>query len=190
MLNRSSQLTVRSSFVRSQYPRSPRKILPEDTLFDPNNFIQPGLTKQDIIDLKEVFDDFDLSQSGFISPLELRAAMSRFGIDVKKKVIFEILAQFDEEEIGELDFRCFLKIATSTKVQDSRREVIKTFNNYDRDKKGYVSKEDIKKMAVRHGEEMTEDDLQRIMDDFGSEIEGVEGRNLTKDDFFKAMGLN
>jgi len=43
--------------------------------FDPRQYQYPGLTEKDVLDLKEVFDSFDLNGDGFIAPLELRAAL-------------------------------------------------------------------------------------------------------------------
>jgi hypothetical protein len=55
--------------------------------FIPENYIVPGLTTEDIIDLKEVFDDFDLNSDGLITPVELRSALIRYETNASKNTV-------------------------------------------------------------------------------------------------------
>jgi len=55
--------------------------------FIPENYIVPGLTTQDILDLKEVFDDFDLNSDGLITPVELRSALIRYETNASKNTV-------------------------------------------------------------------------------------------------------
>merc|ERR1712226_1026749 len=105
--------------------------------FDPRKFQYPGLTEKDIIDLKEVFDSFDLNGDGFIAPLELRAALLKFGYPARKETIYHIVSEYDQEFIGELSFADFLKIATNTANEDTRQDVRMVFKKYDKQGKGY-----------------------------------------------------
>ena len=45
------------------------------TKFAANKYIRPGLTEDEIEEIKEAFDLFDTDGSGSIDPKELRAAM-------------------------------------------------------------------------------------------------------------------
>ena len=148
--------------------------------FSPSDYLVAGLSKQDIIDLKEVFDDFDLNSDGLISPLELRAAMR-----VNKNTIFHIISQFDEEELGELDFRSFLEMAAGRRELDSERSVKKVFINYDKERKGYVTVDDLKRLAVKEGEKLSDEEVKGIMEKFGTLKEGE--TVITYEDFVKAM---
>ena len=43
--------------------------------FNANKYLRPGLTEDEIDEIKEAFDLFDTDGSGSIDPKELRAAM-------------------------------------------------------------------------------------------------------------------
>ena len=51
--------------------------------FNANKYIRPGLTEDEIEEIKEAFDLFDTDGSGSIDPKELRAAMQSLGFEAK-----------------------------------------------------------------------------------------------------------
>ncbi len=72
-----------------------------------------GLSDKEIMDLKDVFDTFDIDGSGYISPIELRAALKKFGnLNAHKNTIYHLISEFDEDMMGELSFKDFIKIAS------------------------------------------------------------------------------
>ena len=51
--------------------------------FQANKYLRPGLTEDEIEEIKEAFDLFDTDGSGSIDPRELRAAMQSLGFEAK-----------------------------------------------------------------------------------------------------------
>ena len=51
--------------------------------FNANKYLRPGLTEDEIDEIKEAFDLFDTDGSGSIDPKELRAAMQSLGCEAK-----------------------------------------------------------------------------------------------------------
>ena len=51
--------------------------------FSANKYLRPGLTEDEIEEIKEAFDLFDTDGSGSIDPKELRAAMQSLGFEAK-----------------------------------------------------------------------------------------------------------
>ena len=51
--------------------------------FNANKYLRPGLTEDEIDEIKEAFDLFDTDGSGSIDPKELRAAMQSLGFEAK-----------------------------------------------------------------------------------------------------------
>lgn len=39
--------------------------------FDPSRYVKEGLSLDDVLKLKEIFDIFDTNKAGFVSPAEL-----------------------------------------------------------------------------------------------------------------------
>ena len=84
--------------------------------FDPKSYTIPGLTEKDIIEIKDVFDQIDLDGTGYLSPVELRAALYKYGnLNAHKNTVYHLLTEYDNDMLGELSFRDFLKIAAGVK---------------------------------------------------------------------------
>ena len=56
--------------------------------FSANKYLRPGLTEDEIEEIKEAFDLFDTDGSGSIDPKELRAAMQSLGFEAKNQTIY------------------------------------------------------------------------------------------------------
>jgi hypothetical protein len=73
---------------------------------------RPGLTEDEIEELKEAFNLFDTEATGKIDPRELKSAMQSLGFESKNPTIFNMIA--DLESLGrEVDFEEFLDGITS-----------------------------------------------------------------------------
>ena len=82
---------------------------------------RPGLTEDEIEELREAFNLFDTEATGKIDPRELKSAMQSLGFESKNPTIFNIIA--DLEGLGrEVDFEEFLDGITS-KLGDKESRV-------------------------------------------------------------------
>jgi Ca2+-binding EF-hand superfamily protein len=80
-------------------------------VFDAKSYEKPGLTADQVTEIKAAFDLFDTDGGGSIdtkgketSDLELKAAMVSLGFDIKNTVIFQMIADLDEDNSGLLEF--------------------------------------------------------------------------------------
>jgi hypothetical protein len=80
-------------------------------------FERPGLSQEEIAELKEAFNLFDQDGSGTIDPSELRSAMTSLGYDVKNPLVFQILSNLDKSGKGAIDFEEFLDMMTARMVR-------------------------------------------------------------------------
>ena len=51
--------------------------------FDASEFARPGLSEDEVMEIKEAFDLFDSDGGGSIDPGELKAAMTSLGFEAK-----------------------------------------------------------------------------------------------------------
>lgn len=65
--------------------------------FDAKKFERPGLSADEIEEIKEAFDLFDSDNSGSISVAELTAAMKSLGFDTKNAVIYRMIEEMDQD---------------------------------------------------------------------------------------------
>lgn len=65
--------------------------------FDAKKFERPGLSADEIEEIKEAFDLFDSDESGSISVSELTAAMRSLGFDTKNAVVYRMIEEMDAD---------------------------------------------------------------------------------------------
>ena len=65
--------------------------------FDAKRYERPGLSADEIEEIKEAFDLFDTDESGAISVSELTAAMRSLGFDTKNAVVYRMIEEMDAD---------------------------------------------------------------------------------------------
>ena len=163
-----------------------RKGVNQGVLFNPSDYKIVGVTERDIELYKEVFDLFDTSESGILTPSDLRNAFEMFGYHPKRNVVYQMISDYDSNEAGGIGFKEFLKIMTDQLRpcdEDSEENYERVFDYFDSDNKGYLTKEDIQKVCLELPEDMTETELNEIMRKFDTE----NGEKCTFKAFYKNM---
>lgn len=152
--------------------------------FNPKKYERPGLTEDEIEEIKEAFDLFDTDGSGQIDPKELKAAMSSLGFESKNQTIFQMISDLDKNKSGTIEFDEFLDMMTARMSdKDTREDINKVFRLFDDDNTGTISIRNLRRVARELGETMTDDELQEMVDRADSNGDGA----VTLDDFYNIM---
>ena len=127
------------------------------------NLSKPGLTEDEIEEIREAFSMFDTNGSGTIDPKELKAAMHSLGFEKKSPTVFEMISDL-EEEGGEVNFDMFLD-AISNKLgnRESREGIERIFDLFDDDRTKTINFNNIKRVAKDLGETMTNEELREML---------------------------
>ncbi|EGR34017.1 hypothetical protein IMG5_027150 [Ichthyophthirius multifiliis] len=143
---------------------------------------RPGLTDDEIEEIKEAFNLFDTEGSGKIDPKELKAAMQSLNFHLKNPTIYNMIADL-ENEGPEIEFEQFLDAITS-KLGDkeSRDGINKIFELFDDDHSGNINLTNLKRVAKELGETMTPEELQEML-----ERASQNGKEITPEDFYQIM---
>merc|ERR1711924_334733 len=129
------------------------------------NYERPGLTEDEIDEIREAFNLFDTDGTGTIDPRELKAAMQSLGFETKNPTIYQMIADLDQDGAGgAIDFEEFLDAITQ-KLGDkeSREDISKIFQLFDDDKTGVVTLKNLKRIAKELGETMSEEELREMI---------------------------
>lgn len=59
-------------------------------------FERPGLSEEEIEEIREAFNLFDTDGSGTIDPKELKAAMQSLGFEAKNQTIYQMISDIDK----------------------------------------------------------------------------------------------
>ena len=125
-----------------------------------NKYLRPGLTEDEIEEIKEAFDLFDTDGSGTIDPKELRAATQSLGFEAKNQTIFQMISDLDKNKSGSIDFEEFLDMMTARMSdKDTREDIAKVFRLFDDDTSGSITLRNLRRVAKELGETMTDEEL-------------------------------
>ena len=131
------------------------------------------LTEDQRLEIKEAFDIFDSDKSGSIDRHELRVAMRAMGFDVSKNEIMEIMDAKDPDGTGAINFAAFQEVVGERMAKrDPVDEIRKAFQLFDDDHSGYITAKNLRRVARELGENMNDDELQAMIDEFDTDHDG------------------
>merc|ERR1719446_845899 len=143
----------------------------------------PALSPEQVAEVQEAFNLFDVDSSGAISYKELRACMKALQIKVDKDELKKMILEVDADQSGEIEFPEFLQMMTGKMASgDTREEVYKMF---DTDGSGVITFAALKKVAKELGESMTDDEIASMLE-HGNKS-GKPGKGVSFDDFYRLM---
>jgi centrin-1 len=80
-----------------------------------------------------------------------------------------MISDIDKDGSGTIDFDEFLQMMTAKMGErDSREEIMKAFRLFDDDETGKISFKNLKRVAKELGENMTDEELQEMIDEVRS----------------------
>ena len=143
---------------------------------------KPGLTEDEIEEIREAFSMFDTNGTGTIDPKELKAAMHSLGFEKKSPTVYEMICDL-ENEGGEVDFELFLD-AISNKLgnRETKEGIERIFDLFDDDRTTSINFNNIKRVAKDLGETMTNDELREML-----QRASTNGEEITREDFYNIM---
>lgn len=161
--------------------------------FDPIDYARPELSENEIEVFKEIFDCFDSLRSGTLSPFDLRKAFLNCGYRIPRKLVYQIISDFDGDESGGIEFNEFLDMMLMTPCQkDSDDEIKRVFEKI-AGRKGFIEKKDLKIIVEEMNEDfktdkekedyLTTEALEEIFDYFLEEEKGVHNDKISWEQF-------
>jgi centrin-1 len=143
---------------------------------------KPQFTEEQIEEIREAFNLFDTDGSGSIDYKELKAAMRALGFETKKEEMQRIIEEIDADGSGEIEFPEFMQMMTGKMgAVDTHEEIMKLFQKFDAQSKGYITFADLKGIAKQLGATTSDESLENMIVQFGTD-----GR-VSAEQFFKVL---
>ena len=148
---------------------------------------RPGLSSEEVDEIRQAFDLFDTNGSGKIDPKELKAAMQSLGFDSKNPTIFELIADLDTPAATKnrgIDFDNFTtSINDKLGDKESKEGVKRIFELFvDDPNSNSITLNSLKKISRELGENMSAEELKDMLERASSN-----GSELTFDEFYEIM---
>ena len=152
--------------------------------FVAKDYERPGLSADEIEEIKEAFDLFDSDETGAISIKELTAAMRSLGFETKNAVVYKMIEDMDEDGSGEIEFEEFLDMMTA-RISDknTREDIERVFKLFDSNRNGQITLDDMQRVAKELGEDISDEELQEIIN--RADLDG--DQELGFEDFYQVM---
>ncbi|NXF49961.1 CETN1 protein, partial [Oceanites oceanicus] len=121
-------------------------------------------------ELREAFELFDRDGSGLIDVSDLKArnckSAAAVGCELGREEMKRIVSEFGEEGSGKLAFKSFLQVMTQKMVEPClKKEILEAFKAFDCDGTSKISFENLKAVASETGEDITDEELQEMIDE-------------------------
>ena len=144
-----------------------------------------GLDEEAVEEIKEAFNLFDTDGKGNIDVRELKAAFRALGFQVKKAEIRQLFVDMDKDlSSATITYDEFVEMVTPRMLnRDSREEIMKVFALFDDDNTGCISFKNLKRVATELGENLTDDELQEMIDEADRDGDGV----INDEEFYRVM---
>ncbi|KAK0526273.1 Calcium-binding component of the spindle pole body (SPB) half-bridge [Tilletia horrida] len=142
------------------------------------------ITEEQRQEIKEAFELFDTDKDGAIGYHELKVAMRALGFDLKKAEVLKILKDNDRSGQGFIEWEDFNRIMTERiAARDPVDEIRRAFALFDDDGTGKISLRNLKRVAKELGENLDDDELQAMIDEFDLDQDG----EISEQEFIQIM---
>ena len=143
-----------------------------------------SLSEEQVYEIREAFDLFDIDGTGRIDPSELLLALNTFGYDSARDDIKRVIEKIAKVKKPSIDFNDFLKLVNSTlQSRDPLEEIDKAFARFDDDSTYSSSFRNLKRVSLELGEQLTDDELREMIKAADEDGDGEIGR----DEFMRMM---
>eukprot|EP00929_Paragymnodinium_shiwhaense_P053634 TRINITY_DN26862_c0_g1_i1.p1 TRINITY_DN26862_c0_g1~~TRINITY_DN26862_c0_g1_i1.p1 ORF type:complete len:167 (-),score=43.21 TRINITY_DN26862_c0_g1_i1:118-618(-) len=156
----------------------------EDSLpFNWKKYERPGLAQDEIEEIKEAFDLFDVDGTQRINPRDLRGAISSLNLR-RNQVVQHMLSDLERQGARPLDFSGFLDLMSAKMGErDSKDDVSKVFRLFDDDRTGTITVRNLQRVARELGEALLIEDLEEMIARADSDGDG----EVSLEDFYVLM---
>mmetsp|Transcript_72816 Transcript_72816/g.167150 ORF Transcript_72816/g.167150 Transcript_72816/m.167150 type:complete len:166 (-) Transcript_72816:46-543(-) len=155
--------------------------------FSWKKFARPGISQDELVEMKEAFDLFDVAGCGVVDIREVQTALQGLGIDTNNSTLHAMLSELSamDGDTGTrgMNFEQFIDVmAARSAERDSKDDIQKVFRLLDEEHKGYLTVGNLEKVCKQLGEQYSVEDLKEMV-----ERAAGGGSKVVFDDFYTVL---
>ncbi|KAL9261490.1 Calcium-dependent protein kinase 33-like protein [Drosera capensis] len=148
-----------------------------------------NLAEEEIIGLKELFNNIDTDRSGTITLEELKTGLARLGSRLSEGEIQQLMDAADVDKSGMIDYIEFITATMHQHRLEKEDNLFKVFLFFDKDNSGYITRDELKQAMAQYqmGDEATIDEIINDVDadkdgriNYQEFVDMMRKENLTK----------
>ena len=148
---------------------------------------RPGLSNEEIEEIRQAFELFDSSGEGKLDPKELISSMKALNFDKENPTMFNLISDLDTMEAKKNGGITFDEYVTSINLKlrdsESKEGIRRIFDMFiDDPNSDTININSLRKVALELGENMSNDDLKDMLERTSSS-----GKEITFDEFYEIM---
>ncbi|XP_037713366.1 calmodulin [Drosophila subpulchrella] len=121
------------------------------------------LTYEQVQELKDAFDRYDLDSSGTLSASEMRLALISMGHEITEAELYDLIRTVTVRDDTELNLAQFMQMMAPRMADiDSDEALERAFKLIDRDHDGFIGGQDVRAIMLILGEVVTDEDVRDI----------------------------
>lgn len=143
---------------------------------------RPGLAGEELEEIKECFDLFDVDGINRVDPRDLSTALH--GLFEKNAVVRQIVQDLEKHGHGPMTFGEFVELMTARLGErDSREDISKVFKLFDIEYNGHITEKNLTRIAAELGEALTATEINEMIQRADNDGDGV----INMEDFYTLM---
>jgi calmodulin len=117
---------------------------------------------------KEAFDMFDKEKQGTIGPDQIKRAMKKFGQDLTRNEVIDMIQFLDHDGKYNITFEQFITLMTTATIEENvqvleEEEIIKAFRKFDYDNDGKLTGAEFRFVLTKLAEGLSEKEADNIL---------------------------
>ncbi|KAI5962148.1 CDC31 [Candida pseudojiufengensis] len=124
-------------------------------------------------EIREAFQLFDMNGDGCLDYHETKVAFRALGFELTKREVLDIIHEYDTDDTNLITYDNFYKTVGEMIVKrDPLDEIRRAFKLFDVDGTGKISVRNLRKISKDVGENLSDEDLQAMIDEFDLDEDG------------------
>ena len=129
------------------------------------------ISEEKLAELRDAFQVFDQDNDGIITIIELGNILRKF-VTITQQNLKDMISDIDLDGSESINFKEFLDLMCTITKEDKEEEMLDLFRIYDRNSKGYITREDLKIIMGHLEEKIMDEELDELMKDYDLEGNG------------------
>jgi len=143
-----------------------------------------SMGEEQIAELKQAFNEFDVDGGGSINTGELGYAMRAMGMNPTEAELLDLINEYDTDGSGQIEFPEFCNMMADKMNCTNDEDMIRmAFRVLDKDGTGTISSKTFKHLMTHIGDKLTEEEVEEMINEADKDGDGV----LNYEEFVKML---